>query len=79
MGWFEIAEVPIIDQYSAIISQIFNEVWLSIYPVLQKNILNNGSEFKRNFIPLIKYFDVESTSTTIKIHRKIIYWKEFTE
>ena len=30
-GWFEIAEFPIIDQSSARISQIFNEVWLSRY------------------------------------------------
>ena len=64
MGWFEIAEVPIIDQYSAIISQIFNEVWISRYPNMGKVIFNNGSEFKRNFIPVLKYFDVKPTSTT---------------
>ena len=51
-GWFEIAEVPIIDQYLARISQIFNEVWLSRYPTPRKVIFDNVSEFKRDFIPL---------------------------
>ena len=33
-GWFEFEKVPIIDQSSARISQIFNEVWLPRYPRL---------------------------------------------
>ena len=65
-GWFEIAEVPIVDQYSAIIFQILNEVWLSIYLRPWKAIFDNGSEFKRNFIPFLKYFSVKSTCIAIK-------------
>ena len=51
MGWFEIAKFPIIDQSSAIIWQIFNDVWLSRDPRLRKVIIDNGSESERNFIP----------------------------
>ena len=65
-GWFKIAQVPIIDQYLAGISQIFNEVWLSIYPRTRKVIFDNGSELKRNFIPLLKYFSVKPKCTAIK-------------
>ena len=65
-GWFKISEVPIIDQSPARISQIFNEVWLSRYPRPRKVIFDNSSEFKRNFIPLLKYFSVKPTCTTIK-------------
>ena len=50
MGWFKISEFPIIDQCSAIISQIFNEVWLSRYLMSLKVIFNNRSELKSNFI-----------------------------
>ena len=66
MGWFEIVEVPIIDQYSTRISQIYNEVWLSRYPRPRKVILENGSEINRNFITLLKEFFVKPTCTTIK-------------
>ena len=66
MGWFEISEVPIIDQSSARIFQIFNEVWLSRYPSPRKEIFNNGSEFKGNFITSLKYFSFEPICTTIK-------------
>ena len=65
-GWFKITEFPIIDQSSAIIYQIFNEVWLSRYPRLRKVIFDNGSEFKSNSIPFIQYFPVKPTCTTIK-------------
>ena len=66
MGWFEISEVPIIYQSSDRICQIFNEVWLSRYPRPRKVSFNNGSEFKWNFIPLLKDFDVKPTCTAIK-------------
>ena len=39
---------------------------MSIYPRPRKVIFNNGSEFEKNFIPLIKYFSVKPTCTTIK-------------
>ena len=65
-GWFGISEVLIIYQYSARISQLFNEVWRSRYPRPCKVIFNNGSEFKKNFILLLKDFDVKPTCTAIK-------------
>ena len=55
-GWFEIVEVPIIDKSSAIIYQIFNEVWILRYTRPRKVIFHNGSELKRNLIPLLKHF-----------------------
>ena len=64
--WFEFKEVPTIDQSSAIISQIFNDVWLSRYPSLRKVILENGSEFKRNLILFLKYFSIKPKCTAIK-------------
>lgn len=65
-GWFEIAEVPLIDQSSARISQLFNDVWLCRYPRPRKVIFDNGSEFKKDFIPLLKDFAVKPTCTSIK-------------
>ena len=65
-GWFEIAEVPIIDQSSARISRIFDEVWLSRYPRPQKVLYDNGSEFKKNFQPLLEDFAIKPTCTSIK-------------
>ena len=65
-GWFEIAEVPIVDQSSARISNLFDEVWLSRYPRPRKVIFDNGSEFKKDFIPLLKDFAVKPTCTSIK-------------
>ena len=67
-GWFEIVEVPqylvkdikteefreSIDKSSARISQIFNNVWLSRYPRPSKVIFDNGLEFKKDFVPLLK-------------------------
>ena len=69
--WFEIAEIPIIDQSSARIYQIFNRVWLSRYTRPCKVIFNNGSEFKRNFIPFIKYFSFKQICTENAILEKI--------
>ena len=45
-----------IDKSSARISQIFNIVWLSRYPRPSKVIFDNGSEFKKDFVPLLKEF-----------------------
>ena len=53
-GWFEIAEVPAIDRSSARISNLFDDVWLSRYPRPNKVIFDNGSEFKKDFLPLLK-------------------------
>jgi hypothetical protein len=78
-GWFKITEVPYfniedvkmknkaaIDKSSAHISNLFNDVWLSRYPRPRKVIFDNGSEFKKNFIPLLKDFAIKRTCTTIK-------------
>ena len=78
-GWFEIAEVhsfdiedvkkgntQYIDKTSARISQVFNQVWLSRYPRPRRVILDNGSEFKKDFLVLLKDFDVKSTLTTVE-------------
>ena len=73
-GWFEITQVPYfdmdsvkigdteyIDKTSARISQLFNNAWLSRYPRV-----DNGSEFKRDCVPLLKDFDVKPVLTSIK-------------
>ena len=63
-GWFEITEIP--DKSSARISQIFNSTWLARYPRPQKIIFDNGNEFKKDFLPLLKDFAIKPTPTTIK-------------
>ena len=78
-GWFEIAQVPTfnivdvqnnnveyINKTSARISQLFNNTWLSRYPRPRKVIFDNGSEFKRDFVPLLRDFDVSPVCTTVK-------------
>ena len=65
-GWFEIAEVPDTDKTSARISRLFDQVWLSRYPRPRKVLYDNGSEFKKNFQPLVKDFAVKATCTSIK-------------
>ena len=65
-GWFEIAEVSTLDQSSARISKLFDEVWLSRYPRPRKVLFDNGSEFKKNFQPLLKDFAIKATCTSIK-------------
>ena len=65
-GWFEVAEVPSIDKSSARISNLFDDVWLSRYPRPNKVIFDNGSEFKKDFLPLLKDFKIKPTPTTIK-------------
>ena len=78
-GWFEIVEVPtynlinskkesqeVIDKTSARISQLFNQVWLARYPRPKKVIFDNGSEFKKDFVPLLKDFAIKPKATTVK-------------
>ena len=65
-GWFEIAEVPLTDQSSARISKLFDEVWLSRYPRPKKVLYDNGSEFKKDFQPLLADFAIKATCTSIK-------------
>jgi len=79
-GWFEIIEVPNyiieelntkstqdkIDKTSARISQLFNQTWIQRYPRPNKVIFDNGSEFKKDFVPLLKDFAIKPKCTTIK-------------
>ena len=78
-GWFEMVEVPYynaedvinnennyIDKSSARISRLFNQTWLSRYPRPSEVIFDNGSEFKMNFITLLKDFDVTPKPTTVE-------------
>jgi len=55
-----------IDKSSARISQIFNDIWLSRYPRPKKVIFDNGSKFKKDFVPLLQDFAIKPTCTTIK-------------
>ena len=78
-GWFEIVEVPSyivddvknknqssIDKSSARISRLFNQTWLSRYPRPSKVVFDNGSEFKKDFVPLLKDWSIKPKCTTIK-------------
>jgi hypothetical protein len=79
-GWFEIVEVPnfIIedvqkklidtqtDKSSARISRLFDQTWLSRYPRPKEVIFDNGSEFKKDFVPLLKDWSIKPKCTTIK-------------
>ena len=63
-GWSYI--IQILDKTSARISQIFNKTWLARYPCLRKVIFDNGNEFKRDFLPLLRDFSIKPTPATIK-------------
>ena len=65
-GWFEITEVPLDDQSSARISKLFYEVWLSRYSRPKKVLYDNGSEFKKDFQPILKDFAIQAACTSIK-------------
>ena len=55
-----------IDKTSARISQLFNNMWLSRYPRPKQVVFDDGSEFKRDFILLLKDFDIKPVLTSIK-------------
>ena len=78
-GWFKIVEIPTYkldevmggndentDKSSARVSQLFNNTCLSRYPCPRKVMFENGSEFKRDFTLLLKYFGIKSVVMTIK-------------
>lgn len=80
-GWFEIIEIPnyividvknkmdhqqLVDKSSARISRLFDQTWLSRYPRPNKVIFDNGSEFKKDFVPLLRDWSIKPTCTTIK-------------
>ena len=63
-GWFKITDVK--DKSSANISQLLDIVWLSRYPKPNKVIMDNGSEFKKDFEPILKDYNIKISKTTIK-------------
>ena len=79
-GWFEIVEIPSyivvdiknknlqesIDKSSARVSRLFDQTWLSRYPRPNKVVFDNGSEFKKDFVPLLKDWSIKPKCTTIK-------------
>ena len=64
-GWFEIVEVPSVNKTLACISRLFNQIWLNRYPRPKQVQFDNGSEFKKDFIPLLKDFGVKPKPTSI--------------
>ena len=64
-GWFEWAQV-IDDKSSAAISQLLDSVWLARYPRPRQVLYDNGSEFKKDFQPLLKDLAIKPKCTTIK-------------
>ncbi|GFH50558.1 hypothetical protein CTEN210_07034 [Chaetoceros tenuissimus] len=64
-GWFKWAQV-IDDKSSAAISQLLDSVWLARYPRPRQVLYDNGSEFKKNFQPLLKDMAIKPKCTTIK-------------
>ena len=78
-GCFEIVKIPTFDldevtadndkymdkSYSRV-SQLFHNTWLCRYPFPSKVVFDNRSKFKRNVIPLLKYFDIKTFLTTVK-------------
>ena len=87
MGWFEIVEVPkfyldevkgsndeYIDKSYVRVTQLFNNTWICRYPYPRKVVFDNGCDFKRDFTPLIKYFDVKPVLTTIKTQNPTLRW-----
>ena len=79
-GWFEIVEVPsyiienvktktqkeTTDKTSARIGKLFDQTWLSRYPRPETVVFDNGSEFKKNFVPLLQDWSIKPKCTTIK-------------
>ena len=65
-GWFDIVKIltfdlnevtagndEYIDKSSDRVSQLFNNTWLCRYTHTLKVVFDNGSEFKRDFTPLL--------------------------
>ncbi|GFH56268.1 hypothetical protein CTEN210_12744 [Chaetoceros tenuissimus] len=61
-----ITKTTIMDKSSARISQLFDQTWLSRYPRPTRVIFDNGVEFKKDFLPLLKDYGIKPVTTTIK-------------
>ena len=66
IGWFVITQVPSTDQSFVRISQLFNQAWVSRYPRPQRVRFDNGSEVKKNCIPLLKDFCIKAVPTYVR-------------
>ena len=79
LGWFEITKVltydldevtggndKYIDKSSTRVRPLFKNTWLNRYPHPRKVMFDNWSDFKLDFYPLLKDFDIEPVLTTIK-------------
>ena len=78
-AWFKISETPTYNLNEVIgsnykytdksysrVGKFFNNTWLIRYPCTCKFVFDNGSDFKRDFIPLLKDFEIKAILTTIK-------------
>ena len=68
---FDLEEVALgndeyIDKSSARVIQIFNNTWLCKYPCPCKVLFGNGSKSKRDFILLLRDFDIKTVLTLVK-------------
>ena len=77
-SWFEILQFE--DKQAKNIVELVNQVWLSRYPRPQLMTYDNGTEFiGRDFrITMAHTFGIKARPTTIKIHKQMLYMKEFT-
>ena len=48
------------------ISRLFDQAWLSRYPRPKQVVFDNRSEFKKDFVPLLKDWSIKPKCTTIK-------------
>ena len=78
-GWFDIFEIQkfdldevmagndeYIEKSSVRISQLFYNTWLCRYLHTLKVLFDNGSEFKRDFNPLLKDFGIKPVLMSVK-------------
>ena len=71
-GWFEIAEAKIkirpqlISHQRELVRYLMTYGYRDIHPTPKKVIFDNGSEFKKDFVPLLQDFAIKPTCTTIK-------------
>ena len=55
-----------IDKSYASVIRLFNKTWLCRYLRPSKVVFDNGYEFKRDFTPLLKDFDIKTVLTSVK-------------
>ena len=77
-GWFEIDKIltfdleevalgndEYIDKSSSSVGQLFNNTKLCRYPRPRKVVFDRGSDFKRDFTPLLEDFNIKSVLTSV--------------